>query len=95
MAIGVLRNTFSFLNDYIFVTGLQEFWNGYTYYWHCTIYDKGLETEIVGKDVRGYTGEHWSNIISATGRDFGTYYIQMTGTCAASPLATPFMSGSY
>lgn len=80
----------------IYVSGLQESWDGYTYHWRCTVYRAGSETAAASADVRGYTSEYdGPSILSAADLDAGTYCIQMESAASANPLMTTFTSDPY
>lgn len=80
----------------IYVSGLQESWDGYPYHWFCTVYEADLVTVVAYANVRGYTDEYnGPAVISAADLTAGTYYIQMESVNSANPLMTKFTSDSY
>lgn len=95
----IKRYEFEMLEDgdaMIYVSGLQESWDGYVYHWRCTVYEADSAAAIACADVCGYTNEYTGPaVISAADLAAGTYYIQMESTASANPLMTNFTSDPY
>lgn len=80
----------------IFIEGLQERWDGYTYHWRCKVYEANMESVITYGDVRGYTSQYSkATTISLPDLEAGTYYLQMTSVNYTNPLMTTFTSDPY
>lgn len=93
-------NSYSFeMSEYgdavIFVTGLQEKWDGYTYHWLCAVYKDGSEAVIAYANVRGYSVNDGPTIISVPKLDAGTYHIQMRAASSNNPLMASFTKDPY
>lgn len=79
----------------IFVTGLQEAWDGYAYHWRCTVYEDGMETTLASSDVRGYSVNNGPAVISLPDLEAGTYRIQMESAISWNPFLATFTEAPY
>lgn len=79
----------------IFVSGLQNNWDGYSYHWRCMVYQDGSDKAIAVEDVRGYSINSGPAVLSLPGLAIGSYSIQMTCTNSANPFMTTFTMAPY
>ena len=79
----------------IFVTGLQEEWDGYPYHWCCTVYEYDTAAVLASANVRGYSKNYGPTILSIPKLDSGTYHVQMESAGSVNPLMTTFTDDPY